>query len=133
MIAASLYLPAIYNYDGSVPTDNYDDFVEQAGCGNGSNRLKQYSNTFDCLVATDSVVLQNASGTVSTTRGYFGSFAFLPVIDGELIQMKPSEQLLLGKVSGQRLLVGVSTSLLCFQSGNQSIPRQQWWLTLTIE
>ena len=73
--------------------------------------MSQYSSTFDCLVATDSVVLQNASGTVSTTRGYFGTFGFLPVLDGELIQTRPSEQLLSGQVSGQRLLVGVSTGL----------------------
>ena len=74
--------------------------------------MTQYSSTFDCLVATDSVALQNASGTVSTTRGIFGTFAFLPVLDGDFIRTRPSEQLLLGQVSGNRLLVGVSTSLL---------------------
>lgn len=55
-------------------------------------------------------MLQNASGTVSTTRGYFGSFGFLPVIDGDYIQQQPSVQLPLGNVSGKRLLVGVSAS-----------------------
>jgi hypothetical protein len=104
-------VPAIYNYNDSVPTGNYDCFAELAGCGNSSSRMSQYLSTFDCLVATDSLVLQNASGTVSTTRGYFGTFAFLPVLDGELIQTRPSEQLLLGQVSGQRLLLGVSTGL----------------------
>ena len=63
---------------------------------------------FDCLVASDTVTLQKASGTVSTTRGYFGSFAFLPVVDGDYIQERPSTQLLQGKVAGKSLLVGVS-------------------------
>ncbi|KAH8817012.1 putative carboxylesterase [Xylogone sp. PMI_703] len=106
IIAASPYLPAIYNYDDSVPTDNYNAFADLAGCGNSSSKRSQYSTTFDCLVAADSAALQNASGTVSTTRGFFGTFAFLPVLDGKLIQNRPSEQLLLGKVSGKRLLVG---------------------------
>ena len=108
-------MPAVYQYNDSVPTGNYDDFAALAGCGKGSSRIAQYSSTFDCLVATDSVTLQNASGTVSTTRGIFGTFAFLPVLDGSLIQTRPSEQLLLGQVSGHRLLVGVSTRLFLLQ------------------
>lgn len=60
-------------------------------------------------MAADTEVLQNASGTVSTTRGYFGSFAFSPVVDGDYIRRRPSRQLELGKVAGKRLLVGVST------------------------
>ncbi|KAG0653117.1 secreted lipase [Hyphodiscus hymeniophilus] len=106
IIAASPYLPAIYNYNDPVPTGNYDDFAQHAGCGKGSSTLSHYPSTFDCLVAADTVLLQNASGIVSTTRGFFGSFGFLPVLDGDLIQTRPSEQLLLGQVSGHRLLVG---------------------------
>ncbi|PSR81810.1 Alpha/Beta hydrolase protein [Coniella lustricola] len=47
-----------------------------------------------------------ASGNVSESRGYFGSLAFLPVIDGKYIRERPSEQLSRGKVSGERILVG---------------------------
>lgn len=63
---------------------------------------------FNCLVASDTVALQKASGAVSTTRGYFGSFAFLPVVDGDYIEQRPSTQLQQGKVAGKALLVGVS-------------------------
>ena len=115
-------MPAIYNYDDSVPTGNYDDFAELVGCGADTCSANQYSSVFECLVAADTDVLQNASGTVSTTRGYFGTFAFLPVIDGELITTRPSEELLAGQVSGQRLLVGVSTSHPLPQPWNQSLP-----------
>ncbi|KAI1503838.1 Alpha/Beta hydrolase protein [Biscogniauxia marginata] len=106
IIAASPYTPAIYRYSDPVPTAHYDKFAELAGCGRTSSSPGQYSSVFDCLVAADSEVLQNASGIVSTTQGYFGSFAFLPVIDDDYIQERPARQLLLGRVSGKRLLVG---------------------------
>ncbi|KAI1639824.1 Alpha/Beta hydrolase protein [Biscogniauxia mediterranea] len=106
IIAASPYTPSIYRYSDPTPTAHYDTFVELVGCGQDSSSLAQYSSAFDCLVAADTEVLQNASGTVSTTQGYFGSFAFLPVIDDDYIQKRPSQQLSLGQVSGKRLLVG---------------------------
>ncbi|KAI3328107.1 alpha/beta-hydrolase [Xylariaceae sp. AK1471] len=102
IIAASPYFPTVYRYSDSFPKARYDKFVELAGCS------KPYENTsaFDCLVAADTEVLQNASGTVSTTLGYFGSFAFLPVIDDDYIRERPSVQLLHGDMSGKRVLVG---------------------------
>ncbi|KAL4990757.1 Alpha/Beta hydrolase protein [Aspergillus falconensis] len=99
IIAASPYSPPIYKYDDPEPTRHYDRFAELAGCGS-------VSATFDCLLEASTEALQNASAEVSTSGRVFGSFAFLPVIDGELITTRPSQQLLLGHVSGQRLLVG---------------------------
>lgn len=94
----------MYSYSDPFPRARYNRFVELAGCGKPAvNR-----STFDCLVAADTEVLQNASGTVSTTLGYFGSFAFLPVIDGDYIQERPAAQLLRAELSGKRILVGVS-------------------------
>jgi hypothetical protein len=69
---------------------------------------------FDCLVAADTTTLQTASGLVSTSRGYFGSFAWLPVIDHDFIQHRPSAQLACGKVSGKHLLIGVQQHALLF-------------------
>lgn len=43
---------------------------------------------------------------MSESYGYFGSWTFLPVIDGDFIQTRPSVQLSQGKVSGKRILVG---------------------------
>ena len=59
-------------------------------------------------MAADTAVLQDASGTVSTTMGYFGSFGFVPVIDGDFIRERPTVAMLRGAMSGKRLLVGVS-------------------------
>ena len=94
-------MPAVHRYDDSVPTANYESFVEQAGCG-------QSQDAFACLVAADTAVLQNASGAVSTTRGHFGGFAFVPVVDDDYIPDRPSALLARTAVSGKRLLVGVS-------------------------
>jgi hypothetical protein len=107
IIAASPYTPPIYRYNDSVPSAYFDDFVDLAGCSAPRN-----TSVFECLISTDTLVLQNASGTVSTTHGYFGSFAFLPVIDDEYILDRPSQQLLAGNVNGARILVGVSSFVL---------------------
>ncbi|KAL7814961.1 Alpha/Beta hydrolase protein [Trichoderma aethiopicum] len=107
IILASTYVPPIYPYDDDVPTGNYHAFAEAAGCGKASS-LRNHSSVFDCLVAADTTTLQAASGLVSTSRGYFGSFAWLPVIDHDFIQHRPSAQLACGKVSGKHLLIGTN-------------------------
>ena len=96
-------MPPQYNYADAVPTQNYDAFAKLAGCSGGSKAV------FKCLVNAKTEVLQNASGKVSQS-GVFGSFAFVPVTDGEFVQSRPSEQLLAKKVQGKRILVGVSSS-----------------------
>ncbi|EGR52449.1 uncharacterized protein TRIREDRAFT_2044 [Trichoderma reesei QM6a] len=107
IILASTYVPPIYPFDHGVPTGHYDAFAEAAGCGVAS-ALRNHSSVFDCLVAADTTTLQTASGLVSTSRGYFGSFAWLPVIDHDFIQHRPSAQLACGKVSGKHLLIGTN-------------------------
>ena len=108
IIAASPYSVPIYTYDDPIPTGYYEEFVEKTGCGPSSMAKARYNSSFDCLVAAPSETLQNASGLVSES-GLFGTFAFLPVVDNDLIRERPSAQLLSGKVSGQRILVGVSS------------------------
>ncbi|KAI1331212.1 alpha/beta-hydrolase [Xylariaceae sp. FL0255] len=102
IITASPYFPTVYRYSDSFPQARYDRFVELVGCGSPHGN----TSTFECLVAADTDVLQNASGTVSTTLGYFGTFAFLPVIDDDYIQERPSVQLLKGRLGGKRALIG---------------------------
>ena len=98
IIAASVYVAKQFNYNDQVPTQYYQAFAKAAGCTG--------PRTFNCLIKADTAVLQNASATVSES-GEFGTFAFLPVTDGQFIQAAPSLQLLQQVVSGKRLLVGV--------------------------
>jgi carboxylesterase type B len=103
-IAASPYLPKQYEYKDWVPSQNYYAFASQAGCtiggyGNASQTI------FDCLLSKDTATLQNASIAV-TASVTFGTWAFLPVTDGVLVQSLPSTQLLEKRVNGRSLLVG---------------------------
>ncbi|EHK47289.1 uncharacterized protein TrAtP1_010045 [Trichoderma atroviride] len=108
IILASTYVPPIYQFNDSIPTSYYNDFAAAAGCGETSRQ--NHLSVFDCLVAADTNVLQNASGLVSTSNGYFGSFSWLPVIDHDMIQDLPSVQLQHGQISGQRILVGTNAN-----------------------
>ncbi|OCK79810.1 carboxylesterase [Lepidopterella palustris CBS 459.81] len=98
VIAASTWVPTVYNYDDPVPTQNYEAFAAAAGCGSANN-------TFNCLVAANTSILQAASGTVSTS-GAFGTFAFLPVVDRCFIEERPTVQLLQKRLNAKRVLSG---------------------------
>ena len=106
-----------YDYDDQVPTQYYQAFARAAGCAG-------QPSVFDCLVKAETAVLQNASATVSES-GEFGTFAFLPVTDGEFIQAAPSAQLLRKAVSGIRVLVGVGVTILSntYRSSTDNSPR----------
>ncbi|KFX87272.1 hypothetical protein V490_08392 [Pseudogymnoascus sp. VKM F-3557] len=97
-IVSSPYLPVQDNYDATFPTQRFYDFSVAAGCPSSGAVL-------DCLIAKDSMTLQQASNQVSTT-GTYGTWAFLPVTDGTFIKDLPSKQLLAKKVNGKRILVG---------------------------
>lgn len=106
-ITASPYLPQQWEFDGLEPTQAYERFVQEVGCASGNGK----QSVLDCLVASDTITLQNASFYVSGTFKY-GQWAFLPVTDHGFIQDRPSAQLTAGKVNGLRMLTGVSTLLL---------------------
>ncbi|KAF1944125.1 acetylcholinesterase precursor [Clathrospora elynae] len=103
-IAASPYLPKQYNYKDWVPSQNYYAFASAAGCSiGGYGNASQ--NIVDCLRSKDTSTLQKASVVVTATVTY-GTWAFLPVTDGTLVQSLPSTQLLGKRVNGRSLLVG---------------------------
>lgn len=111
-----MYLAKQYPYNDQVPTQYYQAFAEAAGCADGSDTT---ATVFDCLVGVDTAVLQNASATVSES-GEFGTFAFLPVTDGDFLQAPPSQQLFEKAVSGKRLLIGVCPLFARFSNGTPS-------------
>ncbi|EME45256.1 hypothetical protein DOTSEDRAFT_150197 [Dothistroma septosporum NZE10] len=105
-IAASPYLPMQYGCNDWVPSQSYYSFAAQAGCNgmspygaNGSRPI------FECLQEASSDTLINASATIAQS-GTFGTWAFLPVTDGTLIQDLPSRQLGHRKVNGVNILSG---------------------------
>ncbi|KAF3763722.1 alpha/beta-hydrolase [Cryphonectria parasitica EP155] len=98
-ITASPYLPTQWDYNGLEPTQAYKRFAAGAGC---ADSLKNHS-ALDCLVAADTITLQNTSAHVS--GGYkYGQWVFVPVTDTDLLTERPSTQLNAGRVNGLRML-----------------------------
>jgi hypothetical protein len=52
-----------------------------------------------CLRAVDATTLE-AVNTNITTSAFFGTFVFVPVVDGTFITQRPTLSLLEGKVNG---------------------------------
>lgn len=105
VIAASPYTPMQYQYNGWQPSQSYYAFAQAAGCFPG----RAYGNTsttiLDCLRQAPTDVLQNASASVGAS-GTWGTWAFLPVTDGDFIRERPSQQLTSGRFNGQRVMSG---------------------------
>ena len=108
-IAASPFLPMQYGYKDWVPSQAYYAFASAAGCLQTTAYGSTPNTIFECLIAQDTAVLQNASFNVSAS-GVYGTWGFLPVTDGVFIQDVPSHQLLQKRLNGKNLLVGVSSS-----------------------
>lgn len=106
-ITASPYLPMQWDYDGEEPTRVYDQFAAEVGCADDHNHGYRNISVFDCLVAADTITLQNASAQVSG-RYKYGQWSFVPVTDLDFLAERPSVQLNAGKVNGLRMLTGVS-------------------------
>ncbi|KAI6813617.1 carboxylesterase type B [Hortaea werneckii] len=104
-IASSPYLPMQYPYNGWQPSQAYYAFAQAAGCFPG----RAYGNTsttiLDCLRQAPIDVLQEANARISGS-GTWGTWAFLPVTDGEIIRERPSSQLTRGQVNGKRVMSG---------------------------
>ncbi|RMY64749.1 hypothetical protein D0863_09589 [Hortaea werneckii] len=104
-IASSPYLPMQYPYNGWQPSQAYYAFAQAAGCFPG----RAYGNTsttiLDCLRQAPTDVLQEANARISGS-GTWGTWAFVPVTDGEIIRERPSSQLTRGQVNGKRVMSG---------------------------
>ncbi len=91
------------DYDDFQPSQSYYDIAERVGCLNDS--VTQNSTVFKCLENIDSVTLQKANSYTNLAAKY-GQWAFLPVTDGTFLTSRPSQQLLQGRVNGERIVVG---------------------------
>ncbi|KAL5513133.1 hypothetical protein ACEPAH_3531 [Sanghuangporus vaninii] len=95
-MTSSTFLPSQYYYDDAVPEQLYSQVIEKAGCSNASD-------TFSCLVGTDAAVLEAANLAICQ-GSFFGTFAFVPVVDGEFIVDRPTEIISRGRFNGDLLL-----------------------------
>jgi len=105
IVAASPYLPMQYPYNGWEPSQSYYAFAEVAGCLSGRAYGNSSTKVIDCLRQAPSDALQNANAIVGAS-GTWGTWAFLPVTDGDFVRQRPSQQLTSGKVNGKRVMSG---------------------------
>lgn len=105
-ISSSPYLAFQYGYKDWQPSQAYYAFAHAAGCDVSHAYLHNGSKPiFDCLVEADEQTLMEANVNISQS-GTWGSFAFLPVTDGNLVQDRPSQALKEGKINGISHLAG---------------------------
>ncbi|KAH8778148.1 Alpha/Beta hydrolase protein [Hyaloscypha sp. PMI_1271] len=108
-IAVSSYLSFQCGYKDWIPTQSYYTVATQAGCPANAVYTGRNSSSLQCLSQKDTKVLEAASFNVAAS-GIKGTWGFLPVTDGVLLQQLPNQQLLQKQVNGVNLLSrGINT------------------------
>ncbi|KAF7980333.1 hypothetical protein HWV62_38755 [Athelia sp. TMB] len=100
-MTSSTFLPSQYPGDGVIPTTIYNQVVNDTGCANATD-------TFTCLQELPAATL-GAVNTNMVNSGFFGTFTFVPVIDGTLIVERPTVTLQKGQHNGNVLLSVTNT------------------------
>ncbi|KAG2365256.1 Alpha/Beta hydrolase protein [Suillus spraguei] len=95
-MTSSIFLPSQYNYNDRIPEMLYSEVV------NGTNCISS-SDTLSCLRAADVNTLQTLNYDISV-NGFFGTFVFVPVVDGTFILERPTVTLRKGRLNGDYLL-----------------------------
>ncbi|KAJ7775486.1 Alpha/Beta hydrolase protein [Mycena metata] len=95
-ITSSTFLPSQYHYNDRISELLYSEVVAQTNCSLASDSLA-------CLRVADANALAVVNLAISNDF-FFGTFAFIPVVDGEFIVQRPTVSLAEGKVNGKALL-----------------------------
>ncbi|KAK7461916.1 hypothetical protein VKT23_008347 [Stygiomarasmius scandens] len=101
-MTSSTYFPPQYDYNSRVSEALYNEVVSQANCGLSSNTLA-------CLREAKPELLAEVNTNISL-NAFFGTFLFVPVVDGTFILERPTEALRKRKVNGENLLAVVNTN-----------------------
>ncbi|KAJ3754100.1 Alpha/Beta hydrolase protein [Lentinula raphanica] len=95
-ITSSTFLPSQYIFNDSIPEMLYSEVVSQTECSSAADSLA-------CLREVDAAVLGVLNNNINAD-GFFGTFLFVPVVDGTFITQRPTEALKQGRVNGKALL-----------------------------
>ncbi|KAK1229851.1 hypothetical protein PQX77_007069 [Marasmius sp. AFHP31] len=95
-ITSSIFLPSQYAYNDTTPQTLYNQVVDTVDCKSSQDTLK-------CLREADSSALELANEEINLA-GFFGTVAFIPVVDGTFIRQRPTQALKEGKVNGNAML-----------------------------
>ncbi|KAJ7503347.1 Alpha/Beta hydrolase protein [Mycena galericulata] len=100
-ITSSSFLPSQYQYNDRIPELLFSEVVAQVNCTSAADKLA-------CLRTADANALQTANTQINN-GGFWGTFLFVPVVDGTFITQRPTLSLSQGKVNGKNLLSVTNT------------------------
>ncbi|KJA16236.1 hypothetical protein HYPSUDRAFT_147970 [Hypholoma sublateritium FD-334 SS-4] len=100
-ITSSTFLPSQYSFNDRIPESLYSQAVSQTNCTSAKD-------TLECLRAADVNTLQ-AANTEINSIGFFGTFVFVPVVDGTFITERPTETIRKGVLNAKFLLSVTNT------------------------
>ncbi|KAG1811208.1 Alpha/Beta hydrolase protein [Suillus subaureus] len=95
-MTSSTFLPSQYNYNDRIPEMLYSEVVNGTSCASSSD-------TLSCLRTTDANTLQTLNYNINV-NGFFGTFVFVPVVDGTFILERPTVTIRKGRLNGDYLL-----------------------------
>ncbi|KAG7097780.1 hypothetical protein E1B28_005099 [Marasmius oreades] len=113
-IASSPYLPAQYKYDDKIPMTLYKQVVDGVNCTSAHDALA-------CPRQTDTKALQTINSNINAA-GFYGSFNFVPVVDGKFITQRPTKSMRQGKVNGDMYVNNATTPLSAGSFASQLSP-----------
>ncbi|KAJ7599342.1 Alpha/Beta hydrolase protein [Mycena floridula] len=94
-ITSSTFLPSQYAFNDTIPETLYNEVVSQTKCSTDSSPL-------ECLRKVDAASLEVINVNINNS-GFFGTFVFVPVVDGTLIRERPTVAISQGKLNGNAL------------------------------
>ncbi|KAG1753521.1 Alpha/Beta hydrolase protein [Suillus paluster] len=95
-MTSSTVLASQYNYNDRIPEMLYSQVVEGTNCSLSSD-------TISCLRAADVNTLETLNYNINL-NGFFGTFVFVPVVDGTFIVERPTVTISKGCLNGNYLL-----------------------------
>ncbi|KAG2130975.1 Alpha/Beta hydrolase protein [Suillus bovinus] len=95
-MTSSTFLPSQYNYNDRIPELLYSEVVNGTNCTSSLD-------TLSCLRAADVDTLQTLNYNINI-NGFFGTFVFVPVVDGTFILERPTVTIRKGRLNGNYLL-----------------------------
>ncbi|TRM64243.1 Alpha/Beta hydrolase protein [Schizophyllum amplum] len=95
-IASSTFLPPQYAFDDPIPEEIYAELLRRTGCAAAGHRLH-------CLRGADARLLAGTNLEMAA-EAYYGTFLFVPVVDGEFIRERPSQALARRRLNANHLL-----------------------------
>ncbi|KAF9018604.1 alpha/beta-hydrolase [Hymenopellis radicata] len=104
-ITSSTFLPSQYAYNDDIPEFWYSEVLKRTRHVEDSSA----ANTLDCLRGVDVATLEGINTELSLSA-FYGSYVWVPVVDGTFIVQRPLLSTSLGRVNGEMFMAVTNTN-----------------------